>query len=152
MCHTKAAATPAVETCGRVIPIKTRRRASRKTPTSGATGPMTSPPYSALRSRKLGLRISSRVSIVVRSAAVGVHHAKDHLRSQHDSSSAAQQLPLMDPDDLPHHLVLAQHLEVVTDHDHRQTPLPMRSEEHTSELQSRLHLVCRLLLEKKKKN
>src|SRR2546422_8495041 len=36
-------------------------------------------------------------------------------------------------------------------------PLPnrgewgVRSEEHTSELQSRLHLVCRLLLEKKKK-
>src|SRR5256884_5890590 len=28
--------------------------------------------------------------------------------------------------------------------------LPIRSEEHTSELQSRLHLVCRLLLEKKK--
>src|SRR2546422_3698347 len=28
----------------------------------------------------------------------------------------------------------------------------IRSEEHTSELQSRLHLVCRLLLEKKKKN
>src|SRR2546422_1330953 len=27
-----------------------------------------------------------------------------------------------------------------------------RSEEHTSELQSRLHLVCRLLLEKKKTN
>ena len=29
--------------------------------------------------------------------------------------------------------------------------LNARSEEHTSELQSRLHLVCRLLLEKKKK-
>src|SRR2546422_8040710 len=28
----------------------------------------------------------------------------------------------------------------------------VRSEEHTSELQSRLHLVCRLLLEKKKKD
>src|SRR2546429_2299138 len=28
----------------------------------------------------------------------------------------------------------------------------MRSEEHTSELQSRLHLVCRLLLEKKNKS
>src|SRR5439155_3292533 len=28
---------------------------------------------------------------------------------------------------------------------------PVRSEEHTSELQSRGHLVCRLLLEKKKK-
>src|SRR3989449_5035042 len=30
------------------------------------------------------------------------------------------------------------------------TRFPFRSEEHTSELQSRLHLVCRLLLEKKK--
>src|SRR5688572_32964255 len=29
--------------------------------------------------------------------------------------------------------------------------LPMRSEEHTSELQSQSNLVCRLLLEKKKK-
>src|SRR2546429_6486882 len=29
-------------------------------------------------------------------------------------------------------------------------PVGERSEEHTSELQSRLHLVCRLLLEKKK--
>src|SRR2546422_4958116 len=34
-------------------------------------------------------------------------------------------------------------------HVHRRSTL--RSEEHTSELQSRLHLVCRLLLEKKKK-
>src|SRR2546429_6234370 len=31
------------------------------------------------------------------------------------------------------------------------TPAGRRSEEHTSELQSRLHLVCRLLLEKKKR-
>src|SRR6266704_2544152 len=31
------------------------------------------------------------------------------------------------------------------------TTLPIRSEEHTSELQSRFDLVCRLLLEKKKK-
>src|SRR5687768_8363875 len=30
--------------------------------------------------------------------------------------------------------------------------IALRSEEHTSELQSRLHLVCRLLLEKKKNN
>src|ERR1041385_9353477 len=33
----------------------------------------------------------------------------------------------------------------------RRDPFRVRSEEHTSELQSRLHLVCRLLLEKKKK-
>src|SRR5579862_9263794 len=32
-----------------------------------------------------------------------------------------------------------------------QTAAPERSEEHTSELQSQFHLVCRLLLEKKKK-
>src|SRR5215813_14914735 len=33
-----------------------------------------------------------------------------------------------------------------------QNPPPPRSEEHTSELQSRPHLVCRLLLEKKNKH
>src|SRR3712207_8991678 len=37
-------------------------------------------------------------------------------------------------------------------HDHQLRPeQPDRSEEHTSELQSRQYLVCRLLLEKKKK-
>src|SRR2546422_5090911 len=36
-------------------------------------------------------------------------------------------------------------------HDRRALTGHTRSEEHTSELQSRLHLVCRLLLEKKKK-
>src|SRR5438876_7740412 len=35
-------------------------------------------------------------------------------------------------------------------HTQRTSP-PLRSEEHTSELQSPVHLVCRLLLEKKKK-
>src|SRR3989449_4669208 len=41
--------------------------------------------------------------------------------------------------------------ELVAEQDAR-TPIAWRSEEHTSELQSRLHLVCRLLLEKKKKD
>src|SRR2546422_3664586 len=45
--------------------------------------------------------------------------------------------------------VAAQHITALAE------PRPLspavRSEEHTSELQSRLHLVCRLLLEKKKK-
>src|SRR5687768_9981266 len=42
--------------------------------------------------------------------------------------------------------------EGLTDYDPQTlAPIPaVRSEEHTSELQSRLHLVCRLLLEKKK--
>src|SRR2546422_7391196 len=42
-------------------------------------------------------------------------------------------------------------LRMVTPKKGDYTRVPMRSEEHTSELQSRLHLVCRLLLEKKKK-
>src|SRR2546429_2176925 len=49
---------------------------------------------------------------------------------------------------VPHELVQLQpqpHGQAV-----RQNPFHERSEEHTSELQSRLHLVCRLLLEKKK--
>src|SRR5437870_6304036 len=37
-------------------------------------------------------------------------------------------------------------------HGARTPPFELRSEEHTSELQSRGHLVCRLLLEKKKQN
>src|SRR5258707_15879104 len=37
------------------------------------------------------------------------------------------------------------------DSEHEQPFPPPRSEEHTSELQSRQYLVCRLLLEKKKK-
>src|SRR5688572_32080787 len=37
-------------------------------------------------------------------------------------------------------------------HEHLQDVLDRRSEEHTSELQSQSNLVCRLLLEKKKKN
>src|SRR5476651_2762611 len=34
----------------------------------------------------------------------------------------------------------------------KDSPIRVRSEEHTSELQSRQYIVCRLLLEKKKKN
>src|SRR5690348_17979821 len=42
------------------------------------------------------------------------------------------------------HLVLVRHIGLERD------PADLRSEEHTSELQSPVHLVCRLLLEKKK--
>src|SRR5687768_17653461 len=42
-------------------------------------------------------------------------------------------------------------LAVINHLDARKVYPASRSEEHTSELQSRLHLVCRLLLEKKKK-
>src|SRR2546422_7315599 len=39
----------------------------------------------------------------------------------------------------------------IADEKRLSSQVDQRSEEHTSELQSRLHLVCRLLLEKKKK-
>src|SRR2546422_7425434 len=42
--------------------------------------------------------------------------------------------------------------EVDREQPRHRRPRGRRSEEHTSELQSRLHLVCRLLLEKKKKH
>src|SRR2546422_6176144 len=60
---------------------------------------------------------------------------------------------------LAHHEPVARGVErprgvrgVVVAGAHRPDHTECRSEEHTSELQSRLHLVCRLLLEKKKKN
>src|SRR2546429_5478188 len=40
--------------------------------------------------------------------------------------------------------------KVTSSFNERMRLMRVRSEEHTSELQSRLHLVCRLLLEKKK--
>src|SRR2546429_5364733 len=57
-------------------------------------------------------------------------HELEHLQQQrqsHQESAAAEQSGL----------------------EARKQQLQARSEEHTSELQSRLHLVCRLLLEKK---
>src|SRR2546422_2709296 len=53
-------------------------------------------------------------------------------------------------DDLPGRDVVAVGLAQVTRADLPEPVEVLRSEEHTSELQSRLHLVCRLLLEKKK--
>src|SRR3712207_8319774 len=60
----------------------------------------------------------------------------------------------------PHRLAPVVHVATVPDDPHRprhpaaQLPQevhhPLRSEEHTSELQSRQYIVCRLLLEKKK--
>src|SRR5258705_6774671 len=47
-------------------------------------------------------------------------------------------------------LLHAAHLRRIRNHAHR-SAADLRSEEHTSELQSLRHLVCRLLLEKKKK-
>src|SRR3989441_9603289 len=53
----------------------------------------------------------------------------------------------------PHHCAVARWLRSTHPVSSRfRRPTGMRSEEHTSELQSLAYLVCRLLLEKKKKN
>src|SRR3989449_7590375 len=49
----------------------------------------------------------------------------------------------------PHGIAIINDVIYLTDREDH-VALKFRSEEHTSELQSRLHLVCRLLLEKKK--
>src|SRR3989454_7041659 len=48
-------------------------------------------------------------------------------------------------------IVLEPRVEVGMRHEHHAADRELRSEEHTSELQSPCNLVCRLLLEKKKK-
>src|SRR5438132_10804401 len=59
-------------------------------------------------------------------------------------------LPISRVDDLPEHFTREPHHR---SHDDRVVQLVhVRSEEHTSELQSHSDLVCRLLLEKKKKD
>src|SRR2546429_4765488 len=67
----------------------------------------------------------------------GVGHGK----SSKPSDGLHARFPQYDYDDMvaAHHQLLSEGLGV------------NRSEEHTSELQSRLHLVCRLLLEKKRR-
>src|SRR2546429_3600169 len=53
------------------------------------------------------------------------------------------------PEGIRCHLIDRMRDRAITIADVNQLRLWIRSEEHTSELQSRLHLVCRLLLEKK---
>src|SRR2546422_1816481 len=59
----------------------------------------------------------------------------DHPRRDQEDQLALLELIFLEAEQVAEHRDLAQERE--------------RSEEHTSELQSRLHLVCRLLLEKK---
>src|SRR2546422_6879294 len=51
---------------------------------------------------------------------------------------------------LIHSLLADRRVQVAAEKYALENKITLRSEEHTSELQSRLHLVCRLLLEKKK--
>src|SRR2546422_3044908 len=72
---------------------------------------------------------------------------RSHFGARGDEYRDAAPLPHRPPDE-----AVVQELERLLRQDpHGGRLRGVRSEEHTSELQSRLHLVCRLLLEKKKK-
>src|SRR2546429_3192345 len=80
--------------------------------------------------------------------------------SQHPSDAPPRSAPVGQPDDLVTRFFVHRLSSSLSRSRLRAATAPAscasfrkrgRSEEHTSELQSRLHLVCRLLLEKKKK-
>src|SRR3989449_7386687 len=113
---------------------------------------------SSLRVGRYGLRDGAAYSGRTRPCVAGWAKRPRHLGSGRSSSSRSRprsappcsrrrrrrgEMPSRRADSLrlpPHSCTVACAAAVV------------RSEEHTSELQSRLHLVCRLLLEKKKKD
>src|SRR2546429_2082195 len=73
-------------------------------------------------------------------SAAGQKHAAEKAETKHEASAkAARARP-------------AARAAAAKAHPRHVGAAKKRSEEHTSELQSRLHLVCRLLLEKKKDN
>src|SRR3712207_8117192 len=69
----------------------------------------------------------------------------DRAQCHHEQAEDGREVARPHPERGPHLQLAAGEEEPGPDHDHR-------SEEHTSELQSRQYLVCRLLLEKKKQN
>src|SRR3989449_3967497 len=87
------------------------------------------------------MALAGRDRVVARSAwpEREAAHAEEHLERQSEEChrERAEQPPLRRDQRL--------------DRDRSRIEARKRSEEHTSELQSRLHLVCRLLLEKKKR-
>src|SRR2546429_1077862 len=98
----------------------------------------------ALGRRRLGLKHGAlRLEESQAAAAVGqirLAHAYKELFEGCDVTVAQVLLTLDDSENRPRYLNARATLEALLE----------RSEEHTSELQSRLHLVCRLLLENKK--
>src|SRR5437899_9257647 len=98
--------------------------------------------------RLLGVDIrgEKRIDVALRDIyGVGPVNSKEILRKANiDASIRAKDLNEQQLSQIAHAVQVG---KLVTEGDLRQ----LRSEEHTSELQSLRHLVCRLLLEKKKK-
>src|SRR5690606_39941609 len=79
-------------------------------------------------------------------AAVGYRRRqRDHGADQDEHRPRHRPVRLLDADDAQAHRSMSWTVLILIG-----AMIPLRSEEHTSELQSRENLVCRLLLEKKK--
>src|SRR5690625_5800780 len=100
---------------------------------TGATSTLTS-----TDTRDTSPAISATIGMVARSAAMATASARDKI-SGHFSGARTRCI-----------MGVSTTIDAVAAHESAKPKLA-RSEEHTSELQSRGHLVCRLLLEKKKK-
>src|SRR2546425_13149930 len=90
---------------------------------------------------ELAPHANERVNLVLRRQFVRGHEARDGFRVD-DAVSALRPVGVFDQARGLHFLQVMR----------ERRPEIRRSEEHTSELQSLAYLVCRLLLEKKKKN
>src|SRR5207244_13539714 len=78
--------------------------------------------------------------------------AERQLECQHGDDREADSLRCEPDPAEPTHPATARNATSLRESSHSKDGFPFRSEEHTSELQSPDHLVCRLLLEKKKKS
>src|SRR5438105_12728044 len=106
---------------------------------------------------RAGVVLASSPSAVSEgSAAQAVGADAWHLVRQHPTTTSTRHLGSVlheaQPSARALSLVAAELARRLTAHPPAGAAIQMRSEEHTSELQSRVDLVCRLLLEKKKKN
>src|SRR4051812_49974990 len=104
----------------------------------------------------MGARTGLYVPLVLRDAAIGVLVAHDKLGPDQRFDSADLRLAEQFADraaiavDLSRRVARDALGRVVAGQEVERRRLARRSEEHTSELQSHVNLVCRLLLEKKK--
>src|SRR5689334_19207322 len=123
---------------------------------SSASPPRTSP--TTIRSGRIrsAFRTSARIVTSPRPSTFGGRASNRTTCSCRNASSAASSTVTIRspsgiaPDSAFNVVVLPDPVPPLTNTDARQRT-ESRSEEHTSELQSQFHLVCRLLLEKKKK-
>src|SRR5699024_11997441 len=90
------------------------------------------------------LSLPTRRASDLLSAALERRHQRQHQRPQQQEEHEHEQ-------HVPHHEGTAMQIRDVAETTAARICMAVRSEEHTSELQSRFDLVCRLLLEQKKR-